>query len=77
MLTKLTFYEQQSFPSLVFLNLIITKSALSGLKQFLATENSLKLMKNAFLNLTLQTLLLFKIFIFCLNFLIMQKKRLD
>ena len=48
MLTKLTFYEQQSFPSLAFLNLIIIKSALSGLKQFLATENSLKLMKNAF-----------------------------
>ena len=34
--------------NLAFLNLIIIKSALSGLRQFLATENSLKLMKNAF-----------------------------
>ena len=39
------------------------KGALSGLKQFLAAENSLKMMKNAF-NFTLRDLFVLKIFKF-------------
>ena len=35
-------------PSEVLHKLIVLKGAFSGLRQFLATENSLKMMKNAF-----------------------------
>ena len=41
----------------------IVKGALSGLKQFLASENPLKMMKNAFY-FTLKALSVFKIFKF-------------
>ena len=46
------------------------KGALSGLRQFLATEKPLKMMKNAFY-FTLKALFVLKIFRFCLECLIM------
>ena len=42
---------------------LILKGALSGLRQFLATESPLKMMKNVFY-FTLKTLLVLKIFTF-------------
>ena len=49
------------------------KGAHLGLRQFLATESSLKMMKNAFY-LTLKALFVLKIF--CLDFLVMRKNSL-
>ena len=46
-----------------FLFNIISKGALSGLRQFLATESPLKMMKNAFY-FTLKALFVLKIFTF-------------
>ena len=46
------------------------KGALSGLRQFLATENSLKLMKNAFYFIS-KALFVLKISNFCFDFLVM------
>ena len=44
-----------------WLTITIFKGALSGLKEFLATENPCKMMKNAFY-FTLKTLFVLKIF---------------
>ena len=44
-------------------NLFLIKGTLSGLRQFLATESPLKMIKNAF-NFTLKTLFVLKIFKF-------------
>ena len=46
------------------------KGALSGLRQFLATENTLKMMKNVFYY-TSKDFFVLKIFKFCVDFLIM------
>ena len=46
------------------------KGALSGLRQFMAIESPLKMMKNAFY-FTLKALFVLKIFKFCLDFLVM------
>ena len=54
---------------------VIFEGAPSSLRQFLATENSLKIMKNAFY-FTLKALLVLKILDFCLEFSVMSK-RLD
>ena len=45
------------------------KGTLSGLRQFLATEKPLKMMKRAFY-FTLKALFVLKIFTFCIDFLI-------
>ena len=45
------------------------KGTLSGLRQFLATEKPLKMMKKAFY-FTLKALFVLKIFTFCIDFLI-------
>ena len=46
----------------------VIKGALSGLRQFLATENALKMMKNAFY-FTSKAIFILKTFNFCLDFL--------
>ena len=46
------------------------KGEFSGLRQNLATESPLKMMKNAF-HFTLKSLFVLKIFKFCLDFLVM------
>ena len=51
------------------------KGALSGLRQFLATESPLKMMKNAFY-FTSKALFVLKIFKFCLEFLVMYQNGL-
>ena len=51
------------------------KVALSGLGQFLAFENPLKMMKNAFY-FTLKARFVLNILNFCLGFLVMQKEDL-
>ena len=45
----------------------LIKGALSGLRQFLATESPLQMMKNAFY-FTSKALFVLKIFKFCLDF---------
>ena len=57
------------------LSLIKVKSALSGLRQFLATENPFKMMKNAFY-FTLKALFVFKIFKFLFWLSVMWKTSL-
>ena len=61
------------FPPLYYR--IIFKGALSGLRQFLATEISLKMVKNAFY-FTLKALFVHEIFKFFLDFLDMWKNDL-
>ena len=51
------------------------KGALSGLRQFLATENTLKMMKNVFYY-TSKDFFVLKIFKFCVDFLIMYQNGL-
>ena len=51
------------------------KGEFSGLRQNLATESPLKMMKNAF-HFTLKSLFVLKIFKFCLDFLVMWKNGL-
>ena len=53
----------------------IIKATHSGLRQFLGTEISSKMIKNAF-NFTLKALVVLKMFNFFLEFLVMQKNDL-
>ena len=53
----------------------IFKGALSGLRQFLATESTLKMMKNVFYY-TSKDFFVLKIFKFCVDFLIMYQNGL-
>ena len=54
---------------------LILKGTLSGLRQFLATESPLKMMKNAFY-FTSKALFVLKISKFCLDFLVMYQNAL-
>ena len=56
--------------------LVMFKGALSGLRQFLATESPLKMMKNAFY-ITLEALFVLKIFKILSYFFGHVEKRLD
>ena len=49
---------------------LILKGLLSHLRQFLAIEIPLKMIKNAFCYFTFKNLFVLKIFIFCLGFLV-------
>ena len=60
---------------LPYLNYLPFKDALSGLRQFLATENSLRMIKNAFY-FTLKALFVTRYLNFCLDFLVMWKNGL-
>ena len=64
------FLHRPNAENLVNLLSSALKGALSGLRQFLATENSLKMMKNVFY-FTSKSLFVLKIFNFCLGFFVM------
>ena len=61
---------------LSYILLVMFKGALSGLRQFLATESPLKMMKNAFY-ITLEALFVLKIFKILSYFFGHVEKRLD
>ena len=65
-----------SFEMLLLLSLFLFKGAFSSLRQFLATEGPLKMMKNAF-QLILKALLVLKIFKFLSLFFSHIENRLD
>ena len=66
---KLYFLPKRNFSK------YFVKGALSGLRQFLASKSTLKMMKKTF-HCTLRVLFLLKILNFCLHFLVMQKNDL-
>ena len=61
---------ETSFRAFHSFDIIAILGTLSGLRQFLATESPLKIMKNAFY-FTIKALLILKIFNFFFDFLVM------